>query len=615
MKKLPVIVGFGGINAAGRSSFHHAYRRMVHDALPEKEKKEMFQSLAALMKLKDSNDIEAILNGTLIRPIEPQTYDISHIESQSVATLSSNGQPISFELKRKQLPSIVPESWELSDIDDKTVRVTVSGEMSVLLKDTIKPLVSAAGQVPTGFDASEHYNSRHQPKGLQLTVFGASDALHSVGIEWQEILNHIEPDQVSVYAGSAVGQMDDLGGRGMCQAWMKGGRVSSKQLPLSLAQMSADFINSYIINSVGSTGTNVGACATLLYNLRQGIGDIQSGAARVVIVGSAEAPLVPEVMEGFRAMGALAEDKQLCALDSTEEADIRRACRPFSDNCGFTMGEAAQFFILMDDELALELGATIYAAVPDVFINADANKKSISSPGVGNYVTAAKAMALAKSILGEDGIKHTFAQAHGTGTPQNRVTESHILNEVAKVNGIESWPVTAIKAYVGHSLGPAAGDQLASTLGVWEYGIIPGIKTIDHLADDVYTSNLNICMDHLQVGEKGEDMKAALLNSKGFGGNNATGLILSPQTTLEMLTNKYGEEAIAEYKAKNQTIKEAAYKYDQAAMNGDFQAIYHFGTQVMDENNLELSSDGIKLSEFANKLHFDKDFGFGDYLK
>ena len=42
-----------------------------------------------------------------------------------------------------------------------------------------------------------------------------------------------------------------------------------------------------------------------------------------------------------------------------------------------------------------------------------------------------KAAALAQGILGKD-VDKTFVMAHGTGTPQNRVTESHILNEVAK---------------------------------------------------------------------------------------------------------------------------------------------------------------------------------------
>ncbi len=162
----------------------------------------------------------------------------------------------------------------------------------------------------------------------------------------------------------------------MLAAPLTGGRVSTKMMALSFAEMPADFINSYVINSVGTTGTNMGACATFLYNLRQGMYDIQHGKSKVVIVGNAEAPVVAEIMEGFRVMGALAEDEQLKMLDSSDSVDNRRACRPFSSNAGFTMAESAQFVVLMDDELALELGATIYGSVADVFINADANKKN-----------------------------------------------------------------------------------------------------------------------------------------------------------------------------------------------------------------------------------------------
>lgn len=153
-----------------------------------------------------------------------------------------------------------------------------------------------------------------------------------------------------------------------------------------MPEMTADFINSYILNSVGNTGSNAGACATFLYNLRQGIADIEAGKCRVAIVGNSEAPVVPEIMEGFRVMGALAEDEQLRQLDNSDVTDNRRACRPFSSNAGFTMAESSQFVVLMDDELALETGATVYGSVADVFVNADANKKSISGPGVGNYI-------------------------------------------------------------------------------------------------------------------------------------------------------------------------------------------------------------------------------------
>jgi acetoacetyl-[acyl-carrier protein] synthase len=613
MKKLPVIVGFGGINAAGRSSFHHSYRRMVHEALPAEATEPMFKGLAALMNQPENTDKASLLEHTLIREIEKQTFDLDDIDTHKIANLRSDSETLHFQISKRHLPKHVPENWIMQEDEEGRMHVTIEGALEVMIPGNRHSAVSSAGQVPTGFDPGALYTSRNQPKGLQLTVFGASDAIQSIGIDWQEILKHIKPDEVSVYAGSAIGQMDDFGGRGLTQAWLKGGRVSSKQMPLMLAQMPADFINSYMINSVGSTGTNLGACATFLYNLRQGLGDIQSGAARVVIVGGAEAPLEPEVIEGFKAMGALSEDLQLAALDGVEEADYRRACRPFAENVGFTMAEASQFFVIMDDDLALELGATIYASVADVFVNADANKKSISSPGVGNYITVAKAVSLARAILGEEGCKQTYVQAHGTGTPQNRVTESHILNEVAKSFNIENWNVTAIKSYVGHSLGPAGGDQLTATLGVWEYGVIPGINTIDEIADDVFDSNLHFCVEHTPVGVKGRDMKAAIINSKGFGGNNASALILSPQTSMEMLENKHGSEKIAHYKRLNEKVRATAAAYDKAMINGDIKVIYHFGSDVMTADDLTISKTGIKLSKFDNELAFEQGNPFSDY--
>ena len=106
-------------------------------------------------------------------------------------------------------------------------------------------------------------------------------------------------------------------------------------MALGLSEMPGDFINAYVLGSVGDTAGIIGACATFLYNVKQGMEEIRAGRKRVVIVGNAEAPVVPDVIEAYRVMGALAEDDALMALDSREtEPDHRRACRPFSDNCG-----------------------------------------------------------------------------------------------------------------------------------------------------------------------------------------------------------------------------------------------------------------------------------------
>ena len=159
-------------------------------------------------------------------------------------------------------------------------------------------------------------------------------------MDWAQVAARVRPDQVAVYASNAMSQMDDNGLGGVMRFPPNGQRITSKQVPLGLGEMTADFLNAYVLHSVGTTGGMLGACATFLYNLEKGVHAIRSGRVRVAIVGTSEAPLVPEIMEGYRAMGALAEDQALAALDGTASADLNRACRPFSDNCGFTMAES-----------------------------------------------------------------------------------------------------------------------------------------------------------------------------------------------------------------------------------------------------------------------------------
>lgn len=611
MTKLPVIVGMGGMNSAGRTSGFHSYKRMVCDVLSAEELATTWSDLANRMGLSNS-EIATIKQGTLVRRIE--TFDPDHVRCHHKARLDSSVQPASLIIKKYKLPAHIAENCKIDEMDNSEVCVAIDGQVDILLPDTMRLPVSSAGGIPTGFDPGKLYNSPNHPRGLKLAVYGASDALNSIGIEWDEILKHIKPDEVSVYAGSALSQIDEYSLAGIVGQPLTGNRINSKMMALSLAEMPADFINSYIINSVGTTGNNVGACATFLYNLRQGLIDIQQGKSKVVIVGNSEAPIVPEVIEGFRVMGALATDDDLCALDKSDTVDNRRACRPFSTNAGFTLAESAQFVVLMDDELALKLGATIYGSVADVFVNADANKKSIAGPGVGNYVTVAKAAALAKAILGDEGLQQTYVHAHGTGTPQNRTTESHILNEVAKTFSIKKWPVAAIKSYVGHSVSAAAGDQLIAALGVWKYGWIPGIKTIDHVASDVYQSNLNILTDHYFAGERGVSMQGVILNSKGFGGNNATALILSPAKTMEMLKNKYGIAAIEAYHDKNQSVVACSNEMDAKTCKGQERVIYKFGESVMDQSHVSMTQDKIMLTEFAEPIDLPTTNPYTDYV-
>ena len=305
-------------------------------------------------------------------------------------------------------------------------------------------------------------------------------------------------------------------------------------------------------------------------------------------------------------MGALAEDDALNRLDGrgSGEPDYARACRPFAENCGFTLAEGSQFIVLFDDELALDLGATVYGSVADVFINADGFKKSIPGPGIGNYLTVGKAMGVVRAILGDDALcNRSYMLAHGTGTPQNRTTESHIFSEMAKAFGIANWPVTAIKAYIGHSLACAAGDQLMCALGVWSDGIIPGITTIDQIASDVYTSNVDYLLSHREVIPG--DVDAALINSKGFGGNNATAAILSPQVANRMLEKKHGKGAMLQHARLNESVNERLQQYDDDMIAGENLVIYNFGVGVVEGDALVLSSDRIRIPGQEQEVRLD----------
>ncbi|REG87021.1 beta-ketoacyl synthase [Marinomonas pollencensis] len=636
MARLPVIVGFGGINSAGRSSSHQAYRRIVLDLLPSAVQQDVLLDLATLTNAAEfKNGVwhtaggeeldaatlidsigESLLARTLIRRIHPSLFDVDHVtlHKSSVLTPNSQEEKLSFTIKTRSLPADRPTNWQVTQISDHLSKVTIDGNLEAFIKDSKALSVKSAGQLPTGFDASKLYQSRNHPRGLQMTIYGASDAIQSSGIDWELIRSKVAPDQMAVYAANSIGQMDDLGFGGMLKSALIGKRTTSKHLPLGYAQMPADFVNAYILGSVGNVGTSIGACATYFFNLEKAVEGIKSGKFRVAMVGGSDAPITPEIIEGFRTMGALAEDTALLALDqitNQEEPDHTRSCRPFAQNCGFTIGESSQWTLLMDDALAIELGAEIYGAIPAVFAHADGHKKSISAPGIGNYLTMSKAMAYLQDMIGKEGLtKRTFIQAHGTSTPQNRVTESHVLSKAATSFGATGMPVTALKAYLGHSQGTAGGDQLHLSLGVWKDGILPGITTTTELADDVYQEGLHFQLKHQNYGK--EYFDAALLNSKGFGGNNGTAILLAPHKVMTMLSKRYSAEELEEYANKNAKVKEAAEAYNQAAIHGQVLPVYKFGFNVLGGEDLAISDKEIRLPGYEMPVAFETNTEFED---
>ena len=560
MSNLPLIVGYGGINAGGRSIFDFSHQRMVFDDIDLNQQKEVLLSLGHLM---GTNDKDTILNKSLLRAIDSDFFNVHNFRSPELPTL-------------------------------------------------------AGGQLPSGFNPASTYNSRQHPRGLAMTIFGLSDAVKSLGLPWEEILQKIPRQKISCVSGCAVAQADKFGMGGMFQAPLAKSRVTSKHMAMSLGEGSADFGHSYVLGSMGSTGNYTGACATFQYNLKLGISMIQSGESLISFVGAAESGIVPEIYEAFAATRGLAEDKNLVKLQEKlgEDPKIpnhRKICRPFGENIGMILGESAQFVVLMQDALALELGLNIHGAALSSHIHSDGYKKSISGPGAGNYLTVGKTFNEIKKHFSSKGLNKTFFHAHGTSTPQNRESESHIISSISKAFGIEALPVTAIKSYLGHSLAAAGGDQMISTLGSWKNNLIPGITSIPELAENVHKENVRFLLKNKKI--ENDEFDFAVLNAKGFGGNNGTSLVASPSKTMKMLESKYSKSDIQKYLTKKNKIDDQLNETKQEILQGDIQSRYIFGENVIDGmNDFDIEAD--KITNKLNKEIFDLNstLPYKDYL-
>ena len=543
-KRFPVICSVGGINSAGRSSFDFSYKRLVMDSLDTASKELIIKDLNSLTNSEISSE-QDILEKTLVRKVNSDLFD--------------------------------PE---------------------LLMKGVMN--VNAAGQLPEGTNLSKMYNSRQHPKGIQMTIFGVTDCLRNLGKDWETQLRPLlDPKKIGVFSGPAIGQLDYEGMGGLLQSRKIGKRATSKHLSMSLIGMSADFINAYVLGSLGKTGTVAGACATFLYNLDLALKGIKNNELDFSIVGSAEAPVNPEITDGFLATTGIADDKKILEMqlrnddENSDEVDHKNACRPFGDNAGMILGEAAQFVAVTTLEFALENGLKILGGFTDVAINADGFKKSISSPGIGNYITMAQS--LSNTLKIGCSIQESIVIAHGTGTFQNRSTESDVLNRVADGFELKNWKITALKGMLGHTMGPAAGDELITAIGIWNHGLIPGINTTKKLADDVFSDNLDFCLSTTKVDI--EKIDAIYLNAKGFGGNNGSCGVVSPN----FIKSKINQKELKNYETKLAETEENRAVYFEESNSGKYDLIYRFKEEILDPaSDMKITKDKISISDYKD---------------
>ena len=209
------------------------------------------------------------------------------------------------------------------------------------------------------------------------------------------------------------------------------------------------------------------------------------------------------------------------------------------------------------------------------------------------------AQAFSNYIKDFDNKKQTCVIAHGTGTFQNRSTESDVLSKCATSLDIKNLKVTGLKGYLGHTMGPAGGDQLACSLGIFNQGIIPGLNSTPLLADDVVRENLNFCMTNEEINI--DDLDAFFLNAKGFGGNNATTSIYNPNFVKKLLPEIFTKKEINSYEKSLENTKKKKFDYNEKCLSGEFNLLYRANEKLLNpDEDLEISQDSIKLKDYPD---------------
>jgi acetoacetyl-[acyl-carrier protein] synthase len=161
--------------------------------------------------------------------------------------------------------------------------------------------------------------------------------------------------------------------------------------------------------------------------------------------------------------------------------------------------------------------------------------------------------------------------------------------------------VVAVKSYLGHSLGSASGDQLNATLGCWHSGVLPGITTIEGVAGDVRQENLAFSTMHREI-DPGQQ-QYAIINTKGFGGNNASATVLSPGFTRRMLQQRYSKRDWRAWEQANEAVMERQRAYDDDMIAGTEAPVYKFDHGVLVDDDVVISEDRITVGGSAIALH------------
>ena len=360
------------------------------------------------------------------------------------------------------------------------------------------------------FNAADNFDRkklRQLDLYAQYALVAAKQAVEDANLEEESI----NKDRVGVIVAAGIGGLrtfeEEIG-----YYAIHGAEQGPKYNPFFIPKMIADIASGHISMQYGFHGPNYGvvsACASSNNAIIDAFNLIRLGKANVMVTGGAEAAITAGGVGGFNSMHAL----------STRNDSPLTASRPFSaSRDGFVIGEGSVVLILEELEHAKARGAKIYAEVAGGGMSADAYHLTATHPeGLGAIL--AMNNALEDAEMNPEDID--YINVHGTSTPVGDVSEVKAIKEVFGDHAYK-LNISSTKSMTGHLLGATGAlEALFSVKSVQEDIVPPTINHDPEDKDENIDYNLNFTFGKAEK----RVVNAALSNSFGFGGHNATVIV------------------------------------------------------------------------------------------
>jgi len=354
-----------------------------------------------------------------------------------------------------------------------------------------------------GFDASLRVDHKIQRQVDPFIVFGidaAGQAIEDAGLTEMDEATRF---RAGCSIGSGIGGLPGIESESLVLAEKGPGRVS----PHFVHGRLINLISGQVSIKYGLMGPNhavVTACSTGAHSIGDAARMIKDGDADIMLAGGAESTICPIGIAGFA---------QARALSTAFNDEPTRASRPYDQaRDGFVMGEGAGVVVLEEYEHAKARGAKIYAEVVGYGLSGDAYHVTAPHPeGSGAY----RSMEMALKKAGMTPADIDYVNAHGTSTPLGDELE---LGAVRRLFGdaIDNVSMSSTKSAIGHLLGGAGAVETIFCILALRDQIVPPTLNLENPSESCAG------VDLVPGQAKKRAVRAALNNSFGFGGTNAS---------------------------------------------------------------------------------------------